>query len=117
MAKFLIANKSCGGYGLNLQFCHNMIYYNNDFNWATRAQSEDRIHRIGQEHTVYITDICADCKIDERILDNLMNKENLADSFKAELKNKRDISAWIDGKELNHDKNRTNGHREKENSQ
>jgi len=116
-AMFLIANKSCGSYGLNLQYCHNMIYYNNDFNWATRAQSEDRIHRIGQEHTVYITDICADCKIDERILDNLMNKENLADSFKAELKNKRDVSAWIDGKELNHDKNRTNGHREKENSQ
>lgn len=95
-ARFLLANKACGGYGLNLQFCSNMIYYSNDFNWATRAQSEDRVHRIGQTKEVSIIDICADSKVDQRILDNLSRKENLADWFKRELKkNKHNMSNWI----------------------
>lgn len=99
-AIFLLANKVCGGYGLNLQFCRNMIYYSNDFNWATRAQSEDRVHRIGQLHDVDIADICAKSKIDERILSNLYKKENLSDSFKRELKNNREgLSNWLDGKD------------------
>jgi len=99
-AKFLIANKVCGGYGLNLQFCNNMIYYSNDFNFATRAQSEDRVHRIGQEKDVWIYDICAYSKIDVRILKNLWKKENLTDSFKHHLTLSRDtISDWIDGRD------------------
>lgn len=98
-ARFLIANKTCGGYGLNLQFCSRMIYYSNDFNWATRAQSEDRVHRIGQKKDIKIVDICADSKVDERILMNLSRKDNLVDCFKEELtKNKAKISDWIDGK-------------------
>lgn len=100
-ARFLLANKACGGYGLNLQFCSNMIYYSNDFNWATRAQSEDRVHRIGQTKEVNIIDICAYSKVDARILNNLNHKENLANWFKRELKkNKQNISKWIDGKDV-----------------
>jgi SNF2 family DNA or RNA helicase len=98
-AQFLIAHKVCGGYGLNLQFCNETIYYSNDFNWATRAQSEDRTHRIGQQREVSITDLCATSKVDERILKNLWGKENLSDNFKKELKSKRDMSSWIDGKD------------------
>lgn len=107
-AQFLIANKTCGGYGLNLQFCSRMIYYSNDFNWATRAQSEDRVHRMGQDKDVRIVDICADSKIDERILENLNRKGNLCDWFKDELKKNRDnIAKWLDGKGDLHDTNRT----------
>lgn len=86
---YLIANKVCGGYGLNLQFCHKAIYYNNDFNYATRAQSEDRIHRIGQEYEVEIDDILSDGRIDERIVDCLDRKENLSEQFKRKLKENR----------------------------
>lgn len=96
-AQFLIANKTCGGYGLNLQFCSRMIYYSNDFNWATRAQSEDRVHRIGQTEDVRITDICANCKIDARILKNLNSKESLVDWFKRELQDNKDkLADWLD---------------------
>ncbi len=87
-AQFLIANKACGGYGLNLQFCNNMIYYSNDYNWGTRIQSEDRVHRLGQEKTVFITDIIADSKIDERIRDNLDRKGDL-DSYITQLLNNK----------------------------
>lgn len=95
-AQFLIANKVCGGYGLNLQFCSHMIYYSNDFNWATRAQSEDRVHRIGQKNEVQIIDICSDAKIDHQILKNLSNKESLSDWFMRELGESRDkLTEWV----------------------
>ena len=81
-AKYFIANKTCAGYGLNLQFCSNAIYYSNDFDYATRSQSEDRIYRIGQEKEVNIIDILAYDSIDEIILSCLFRKENLVDTFK-----------------------------------
>jgi len=89
--QFLVANKTCAGYGLNLQFCSYIIFYSNDFDYGTRAQAEDRIHRIGQNQNVHIIDICANNKIDERILKSLANKENLAEAIKAEIEDKKDI--------------------------
>lgn len=99
-SRFFIANKVCAGYGLNLQFCNNAIYYSNDWDWATRIQSEDRVHRIGQENNVYICDLYACNTLDERILECLSRKERLVDSFKAQIeknKNKQSLREWIDG--------------------
>lgn len=107
-AQFLIANKNCGGFGLNLQFCSYMVYYSNDFDWRTRAQSEDRIHRIGQRNNVHIIDICAVNKIDERILSSLWRKERLSDSFKKAVASKNDMSKWLDGEGTTDDPNRIN---------
>ena len=87
-ARYLVANKSCGAYGLNLQFCHRIVFYNNDFDLATRLQAEDRVHRIGQDHEVEIIDICATDTIDGFITDCLTRKENLAEAFKRELHGK-----------------------------
>lgn len=89
-SQFLVANKTCAGYGLNLQFCSYIIYYNNDWDYATRAQSEDRVHRIGQNNNVHIVDICAADTLDERILKCLWKKENLVDSFKSEIEKQKD---------------------------
>lgn len=104
-ARFFIANKTCAGYGLNLQFCHDVIYYSNDWDYATRIQSEDRVHRIGQEHDVDIRDIYAWSSLDERILRCLYKKESLVESFKSWIDtmkdaktNKKDLKNWIDNK-------------------
>lgn len=94
-ARFLVGNKSCGGFGLNLQFCSNVIYYNNDFDWAGRAQSEDRVHRIGQNSNVCITNICAAYTIDEKVLANLQNKTHLVDSFKREIDKIKDRNSYV----------------------
>lgn len=99
-AKYFVANKQCGAYGLNLQFCNYIIYYNNDWDYATRIQSEDRVHRIGQKNNVHIIDICASYTLDERIIDCLNRKENLVDRFKSELektKDKTELIKWIKG--------------------
>ena len=102
-ARFLIANKSCAGYGLNLQYCHTAVYYNNDWSWATRAQSEDRLHRLGQAHDVEIVDIYAEDTIDQRILACLERKENLAERFRSELK-LRNGALWLHGRETEDNK-------------
>lgn len=101
-AQYFVANKVCAGYGLNLQFCHNVIFYSNDWSFATRSQAEDRVHRIGQENEVHIYDICAEYTLDARILDCLSNKENLVNRFKKDIekiKNKQDLKRWINLKE------------------
>ncbi len=101
-SRFLIANKTCAGFGLNLQFCHRAIYYNNDWNWATRQQSEDRLHRIGQNHEIKIIDIYAYRTIDSRILQCLLHKENLVEKFKTSMKGKN-IREWLDGEDIGED--------------
>ena len=80
--QILIANKNCGAYGLNLQFCSNIIFYDNDFNEVTRLQAEDRVHRIGQKNTVCIYDIFAVNTIDDYINKNLSKKDSLIKNFK-----------------------------------
>lgn len=88
--QYLVANKQCGAYGLNLQFCHNIIFYSNDFDLGTRAQAEDRVHRIGQKHKVNIYDIIALDTIDKMIYDCIIKKESMLKSFKRGLKSKND---------------------------
>ena len=94
-AQFFVANKTCAGYGLNLQFCSYMIYYSNDWDWATRSQSEDRVHRMGQTENVHIVDIYAEGTIDERIMDCLSRKENLVEWFKGEIERQKDVKGWL----------------------
>lgn len=83
--QFLLANKQCGAYGLNLQFCRNIIFYSNDFDLATRLQAEDRVHRIGQTREVQIIDIVCHNTIDTFIANNLQNKTDLIGAFKSEI--------------------------------
>ncbi|HIT42244.1 MAG TPA: DEAD/DEAH box helicase [Candidatus Caccovicinus merdipullorum] len=83
--KYLIANKNCAGFSLNLQFCHNIIFLSNDWELGKRLQSEDRVHRLGQNCKVNITDIFAYNTLDERILNCLSRKEGILDSIKKEI--------------------------------
>lgn len=98
-AAYLVANKVCAGYGLNLEFCHNLIYYSNDWDFATRIQSEDRVHRLGQTQDVIIYDIYARDTLDARILKCLDRKEHIADSFKAGMTKygKEKMLDWLNG--------------------
>ncbi len=101
-ARFLIANKRVGAFGLNLQHCNYAIYYGNDFSWETRSQSEDRIHRAGQTRNCHIIDIVCANSIDMRIQRCLTNKEQLVSSFREEIdrtKDKTSLGRWIDGGE------------------
>lgn len=103
-AEFLVANKRCGAFGLNLQFANYAIYYSNDFSWDTRNQSEDRIHRVGQNKNVHVIDFICQNTIDGRIYNSLMKKEGLVESFRREIDLQKDdkeaIWRWINGEEI-----------------
>ena len=89
-AQFMVSNKTCGAYGLNLQFCRNIIFYNNDFDFATREQAEDRVHRLGQTEDVYIYDIIMGSSIDWFIISNLTQKTDMVEAFKREIQKNKD---------------------------
>ncbi len=92
-AQYFVANKSCAQFGLNLQFCHHEVFYNNDWDWGTRAQAEDRLHRAGQTEDVHIYDIYARNTLDGTILRCLTKKERLSDLFKNEVRSHNEEDA------------------------
>lgn len=77
-ARFFVANPAAAGHGLTLTAATTVIYYNTNFKLAERLQSEDRAHRIGQEHPVTYIDIVAEGTIDEHIVRALRDKLDLA---------------------------------------
>jgi hypothetical protein len=79
-ARYFVSNPSVGGYGITLTNCNNVVYFSNGFKSEARLQSEDRCHRIGQTNKVTYTDIVARGTIDERVLDALASKRDLAES-------------------------------------
>jgi SNF2 family DNA or RNA helicase len=84
-SRFFLATQSCGGHGLTLNESHYVIYYNNAFKYSERQQSEDRCHRIGQEHKVVYIDIQCSDSIDDRIAKALASKGSVVEQFKAEV--------------------------------
>lgn len=84
--RFFVSTQSSGGFGLTLVESAYVIYYDNDFNYATRRQSEDRTHRIGQMRKVQYIDLQCEKSIDEMIDDNLTKKGNITQDFKKKLK-------------------------------
>ena len=55
-----------------------MVYYSNNYSLETRLQSQDRIHRIGQENKCTYIDLVVNNSIDEVILKRLMQKKELS---------------------------------------
>lgn len=80
--KPLLIMIGCGSYGLNLQFCNEIIYSSINFDYAQMEQSEYRIKRLGQESDIRYTYILADVGINRMMLRNLDKKENLLDIVK-----------------------------------
>ncbi|MCK5600421.1 DEAD/DEAH box helicase [Candidatus Pacearchaeota archaeon] len=76
--QFFVSNPQAGGTGLTLTAARTVVYYSNNFNLIDRLQSEDRAHRIGQEHPVEYIDVIAPKTIDEQIVKNLRGKFDIA---------------------------------------
>jgi len=85
--RWLCGSPRAGGVGLTLLGtlnvrCTNVFYYNNDFNFGARDQSEDRVHRIGLKNPVLYTDFVYEDSIEEYIAQKLQNKRDLATAVK-----------------------------------
>ena len=78
--RYLVATPDAAGKGMDgLQHvCSTAVYYSNSYNAILRWQSEDRIHRIGQQGTASYFDLIARGSPDKAILKNLRNKKDLS---------------------------------------
>src|SRR5260221_11587487 len=83
LKNILLAQPHAGGFGLNLPAASTAVYLSNDFSHTTRVQSEDRIHRIGQNKPCLYVDVVAvgpknQHTVDSHVLDCLRAKKDLA---------------------------------------
>ncbi len=76
--RFFIGNPQTGGMGITLTASHTVIYYSNSYNLEHRIQSEDRCHRIGQNHKVTYIDLICSNTVDAKIVAALRSKKQLA---------------------------------------
>lgn len=89
-SRFFVSNPQTGGFGITLTSARTVIYFANSFDLATRMQSEDRAHRIGQSNTVNYIDLIAPKTIDERIVKALRSKMDIASMVMGE-----ELKKWL----------------------
>ena len=88
--RFLIGTPQTGGYGITLTQANTGIYFSNGYDLEKRLQSEDRAHRIGQKKTVTYIDLIAEDTVDEKIVEALGKKINIASEVMGE-----ELKDWI----------------------
>lgn len=89
-AQFFVANQAKGGEGLTLTRARTTVYYSNTFKLKDRLQSEDRPHRIGQTYPVNYIDLVCVGTPDERIVDSLCGKYDVASQVNGDT-----VRAWL----------------------
>lgn len=77
--KIFLSNIEKAKEGITLTASNHMIFYSNTYNYGSRAQVEDRNHRIGTKGNVVYYDLVCSGTIDERVVDILQNKKDTAD--------------------------------------
>lgn len=85
-----MAQPKTGGYGITLTEASTVVYYSNSYDLEIRLQSEDRAHRIGQKRAVTYIDLVSPDTIDEKILQALRSKINIASEVLNE-----DTMSWL----------------------
>jgi SNF2 family DNA or RNA helicase len=88
--RFFVGTPSTGGYGLTLTSANTVIYYSNGYDLEKRMQSEDRAHRIGQKKSVTYVDIICNQTVDQKIVQALRKKINIASQVMGE-----ELKEWI----------------------
>lgn len=83
--RWFVGQQQAGGRGLTLTQARDVIYYANTYSYALRLQSEDRAHRIGQTGTVTYTDIEAHSTVDGKIIQALLDKQEIASMITGDL--------------------------------
>ena len=74
----IFVGTSAAAKGLTLTRASTMVYYSNNYSLENRLQSQDRIHRIGQDNKCTYIDLVVPNSIDETILKRLEQKKELS---------------------------------------
>ena len=75
--RVLITKLKIGGFGMNFQNCHNMIFFGLNDSWESFYQGVRRCYRFGQKKEVNVYIIITD--IEQQILDNIKRKGEMSE--------------------------------------
>lgn len=92
--KVLFMTYGVGSFGLNLQFCNNIIFADQTFDYAQKIQAEHRIYRIGQTSCVHYYNLICKNGMEKIIMSSLHKKTNLLDEIKKEI-SKKGEKEWL----------------------
>ncbi|MHB1501031.1 MAG: DEAD/DEAH box helicase [Candidatus Dormibacteria bacterium] len=81
----VLLTTEAGGEGRNLQFCHVMINFDLPWNPMRIEQRLGRIHRVGQDHEVLLSNLVTANTIEDQILRVLESRINLFELVVGEL--------------------------------
>lgn len=79
--KLMIAGLRAGNVGINLTRARYVVFAELDWSPAIHRQAEDRLHRIGQENTVFAYYLIGNRTMDEHVADVLVDKSYEIDSI------------------------------------
>lgn len=83
--KPLVMTFGVGSFGLNLQFCNQIVFSSLMFDYAKVLQAQFRIKRLGQKQEIIYTYFKTDLRICNLIEENIKKKQSLHDLVKQEL--------------------------------
>ena len=76
-----LAQIQTAGLGITLHAASVTVFYSLDFNYGSYSQAVARIHRIGQRRPCTYIHLLASRTVDEKVMDALAKKQNLADDL------------------------------------
>lgn len=88
-AQYFVAT-SAASRGLTLHKAEDEYFYSNSYRLMIRLQMEDRAHRDGLKHSLRIWDLIAKNSIDEKIIQALIDKKEIADYINGD-----DFKEWL----------------------
>jgi SNF2 family DNA or RNA helicase len=111
----VLLSTGAGGEGRNLQFADTVINFDLPWNPMRLEQRVGRVHRIGQEHDVFIFNFCQAGTVEEHLLRVLHDKVNMfelvvgeMDAILGSLDDSRDFAElvmdlWLSAREVGQD--------------
>ncbi|MBC8377674.1 MAG: DEAD/DEAH box helicase [Planctomycetes bacterium] len=78
--RYLVANPQSAGHGLTFTHCSDAVYFSLAYSYELLKQSQDRIHRIGQDSKCTYYYLIAKDSIDEVVCKAVREKKKLSES-------------------------------------
>jgi SNF2 family DNA or RNA helicase len=82
----LVSTYGCGSLGLNFQFCNNIIFLSQTFDYKDKEQGTHRLYRIGQKKDINCYNFYCDTGLEDIIKQSLDKKQNILKNIKSILK-------------------------------
>lgn len=95
-ARAFVGTVQSGGIGITLTAASLAVYMSNSWSLEARAQSEDRLHRIGQRNPVEYVNLILENSVDELVLDALKDKKDLAEYVRGLIESRDSIRGFTD---------------------